>query len=56
MQPHKHVVQVETHALMEPPQPEVPIEPQVPDEALDQRGQSPIPKDPIPGESGATTF
>ena len=36
MKPLKHVVQVEVHAPMEPPEPEVSIKLQVQGEALDQ--------------------
>ena len=50
-QSHKHVVQAEVHVLMEPPKPEVTIESQIPNEALDQVGHPPTPKDPIQGES-----
>ena len=42
MQPHKHVVHVEVHGPIEPPN-----ELQVPYEALDQIGHPSIPKDPI---------
>ena len=52
MQSHKHVVQVEVHAPMEPPKPDVPIKSQVPDEALDQIGYPPTPNDPSQEESG----
>ena len=40
-QPLKHIVQVEVHTLMEPPEPEVPIKLQIPDEPLD-RGEEPL--------------
>ena len=45
MQTQKHVMQVE------PPEPEVPIRPKVPDEPLAQIGHPPNPKDPILKES-----
>ena len=41
MQPQKHVVHVEAHAPMEQLEPEVLIESQIPDEALDQVGHPP---------------
>ena len=43
----KILVQAEIHAAMQPPKPEVPIESQVLDEALDQVGHLPTPKDPL---------
>ena len=43
MQPHKHVVQVEVHAPMEPPKSEASIESQVPGEALGHVGHPPTP-------------
>ena len=46
------MVQVEVHASMEPPEPEVLIKPQAPYEPLDQIGHPPTPKNPIPEESG----
>ena len=52
IQHHKYVMQVEVHAPVQPPKPEVCINSQVPEEALDKIGHSSILKDPIPGESG----
>ena len=49
---HKHVVQMEAHAPMEPPNQEVPIKSNVPDEALDQMRYPPTPKDQIQRELG----
>ena len=46
IQPQKHKVHLEVHAPMEPPVPEVPIESQIPDEALDQVRYPSAPKDP----------
>ena len=40
------MVQAEVHAPMEPPEPEVPIEAQKPDEALDHVRYPPTPEDP----------
>ena len=52
MQLQKHVVHArEYHAPMEQPEPGVPIESQIPDEALDQVGHPPTPKDPIQEET-----
>ena len=51
IQPQKLVVQVEVHALMEPPEPEVPIEAQRPDESLDQERHPPTPEDPVEQET-----
>ena len=53
VQPQKHVVDVaEVHAIMEPPEPEVLIESQIPDEVLDQVWHHPTPKDPIHEDTG----
>ena len=41
----------EVHAAMEPPEPEIPIEAQVPDKALDQVGHPLTPKDPAEQET-----
>ena len=41
-----NVVHAEVHAHMEPREPEVPTEAQIPDEALDQVWHPPTPKDP----------
>ena len=41
------MVQADIHAPMEPLEPEVSIEPQMPDKALDQVGQPPTPEDPV---------
>ena len=40
------MVHAEVHAPMEPPEPEVQTEAQIPDEALDQVRHPPAPKDP----------
>ena len=45
------VVQAEVHAPLEPPEPEVPIEAQKPDEALHQVRHPPTPKDPVEQET-----
>ena len=44
------MLQAEVHAPKEPPKAEIPIEPQAPDETLDQTGHPLTPKYPIPGE------
>ena len=41
------MVQAEVRAPMEPPEPEVPVESQKPDKALDQVKHPPIPEDPV---------
>ena len=46
------MVYAEVHAPIEPPEPEVPIEAQMPDEALDQVRYAPLPKDPGEQETG----
>ena len=45
------MVHAEVHAPMEPPEPEVPAEAQIPDEALDQVRNHPTPKDSIEEET-----
>ena len=50
-QPEKPVMHGEVHASIEPPEPEIPIESQVPDEALDQVGYPPTPEDPVEQET-----
>ena len=49
--PPKHVVHAEVHAPMEPPEAEVPIESQIPDEVLHQVGHPPAPKEPVQEET-----
>ena len=50
-QPQKLVVHAEVHAPMEPPEPEVSIEVQMPDEALDHLWHPPTPEDPAKQET-----
>ena len=45
------MVQVVVHAPMEPPEPDVPTEDQMPDEALDQVGHPHIPEDSVEKQS-----
>ena len=45
------MVQAEVHAPMEPPEPEVPIEAQKPDEAFNQVRHPPTPVDPVEQET-----
>ena len=45
------MVHAEVHAPIEPPEPEVPLESQIPDGTLDQVGHLPTPKDPVQEES-----
>ena len=52
-QPQKLVVHAEVHAAIEPPEPEVPIEAQIPDEALDQVRHHPTPKVSVEQETEA---
>ena len=51
IQPQKLVVQAEVHATVEPPEPEVPIEAQKPNEPLDQEIHPPTPEDPVEQET-----
>ena len=53
-QSYKHVMQVKVCAAMELPEPKVPIESQVPDEALDQIGHHPTQKDSTSGVAEST--
>ena len=50
-QPQKFVVQAKAHAPMQPPEPEVPIEAQKPDEALVQVRHSLTPENPFEQET-----
>ena len=50
-QPQKLVVHAEVHVPMEPPEPVVPNESQIPDETLDQVRYLPIPKDQVQEET-----
>ena len=45
------MVHVEVHTPIEPPETEVPIKAQIPDEALDQVRHLPTPKDPVQEET-----